>query len=218
MVRFVDELGAACGGVRVYFVLGNHDYYRGSIRIVRDAAARQPRYGTWLPAAGPVQLTERVVLVGVDGWGDARCGDPVGSKVLLSDWKLIEDFRRGDRNETLQRLGANEARALRETLARTPASEQLVVLTHVPPFPEACWHDGAISDASWLPWFTCVAVGEVLREHAAAHPTTRVTVLCGHTHGAGAYEAAPNLTVHTGGWAPGIEGYGNPIVQTTFAL
>ncbi|MCX5742346.1 MAG: metallophosphoesterase [Proteobacteria bacterium] len=221
VVQFVDEIAEAAR-CEVYFVLGNHDYYRSGIRIVREAVQRAPRRARWLPALEPVRLSDRVVLVGVDGWGDARCGD-LDSKVLLSDWQLIEDFRkartdRDARNETLQRLGANEARTLAALLARAPATEQLLVLTHVPPFPQACWHAGAQSDAQWLPWFTCIATGEVLAAHAAKHPDTRITVLCGHTHGHGVYEAAPNLEVRTGGWPTGVEGYGNPIVQATLEL
>ncbi len=221
VVRYVDEIAAATGAP-VYFVLGNHDYYRSSIRLVREQITRGPRNATWLPGTTPIQLTDRVVLIGIDGWGDARCGD-LESRVQLSDWNLIDDFRkartdRAERNAVLQRLGANEARALREMLARTPATEQLVVLTHVPPFPESCWHDGAMSEPAWLPWFTCVATGEVLRAYADAHPDTRITVLCGHTHGVGVFEAAPNLEVRTGGWSSGVEGYGNPIVQTTLTL
>src|SRR5207248_628740 len=121
----------------------NHDYYRSNIQAVRAAVRRLPPRTTWLPAAPPVQLTEQVVMVGVDGWGDARCGD-LASAVQLSDWTLIEDFKRGRnaRDEILRRLGANEARALRDQLARAPASARLLVLTHVPPFPEACVYNG----------------------------------------------------------------------------
>ncbi len=183
---------------------------------------RGPERATWLPAKDPIQLTERIVLLGVDGWGDARCGD-LESKVNLSDWQLIEDFRkcRGDKRariETLVRLGGNEARALRDLLARAPASEELMVLTHVPPFPEACVYDGKPSEPAWLPWFTCVSTGEVLSAHARQHPDTKITVLCGHTHGVGVFRPLPNLEVRTGGWSGGVEGYGNPVVQATLEL
>lgn len=214
VARFVDELGAIAP---VYYVLGNHDYYRSSITEVRS---RVP--AGWLGAMHPVQLTERTVLLGVDGWGDARCGD-LQSTIQLSDWQLIEDFApvrydRAARLQLLNDLGTTEAFTLGEQLARAPASEALVVLTHVPPFPEACVYDGAQSEPAWLPWFTCIATGEVLAEYARAHPNKRITVLCGHTHGAGVFHPEPNLEVRTGGWPPGVEGYGNPIVQATLEL
>ena len=217
VVRFLDELGAIAP---VYFVLGNHDFYKSSIRIVRDAVQRGSEFATYV--GEPMQLTERVVMVGVDGWGDARCGD-LESKVQLSDWQLIEDFRkaradRAARIEILQRLGANEARALRERLAQVPETGELLVLTHVPPFPEACWYDGLQSDPAYLPWFTCVSTGDVLHAYAVDHPDTKITVLCGHTHGAGVHARLPNLEVKTGGWPPHVEGYGNPIVQATLDL
>ena len=220
VVRFVRELSEIAP---IYFVLGNHDYYRSSIATVRAAMQRlDDDRATWLPAHDPLRIAPRVVMLGVDGWGDARCGD-VGASVVLSDWNLIDDFRRARsdraaRIEILQRLGGNEARALRDLLARAPASPELLVLTHVPPFPEACVYDGKPSEPGWLPWFTCVATGEALLEHAHAHPETRITVLCGHSHGAGVHAPLPNLEVRTGGWPPGVEGYGNPIVQATFEL
>ncbi len=222
VVRFVDELGAQTGAP-VYFVLGNHDYYRSSIRIVRDLVQRTPKHGTYLPAVDPIRITERTVMLGVDGWGDARCGD-LSSTVQLSDWNLIEDFRRarGDRAarcEILQRLGANEGRALREQFERVPeGARELLVLTHVPPFPGACIYGGQQSDSSWLPWFTCIATGEALADYADAHPDTEITVLCGHSHGIGTCRPWPNLEIRTGGWPPGVDDYGNPLVQATLDI
>jgi predicted phosphohydrolase len=219
VARFIDELAAIAP---VYFVLGNHDYYRSSIATVRAAMQRLDDRATWLPAHDPLRLTPRVVMLGVDGWGDARCGD-VAARVQLSDWDLIDDFKRArtDREAriaVLQRLGANEGRALRDQLARAPDSPELLVLTHVPPFPEACIYDGAQSEPGYLPWFTCITTGEVLLAHARSHPHTRITVLCGHSHGAGTFSAAPNLEIRTGGWPRGVEGYGNPVVQATLEL
>lgn len=219
VARYVTELADIAP---IYFVLGNHDYYRSSIAAVRGAMARLDDRATWLPALEPLRLTDRVVMLGVDGWGDARCGN-LASRVELSDWNLIDDFRRcrGDRAariELLQRLGSNEARALRDLLAAAPDAPELLVLTHVPPFPEACVYDGEQSEPAWLPWFTCIATGEALAEHARAHPEQKLTVLCGHSHGAGTVSPLPNLEVRTGGWPPGVEGYGNPIVQATLEL
>jgi predicted phosphohydrolase len=219
VLRFVDELANIAP---IYFVLGNHDYYRSSIATVRAAMQRLDERMTWLPAHDAMRLTARVVMIGADGWGDARCGD-TESQVLLSDWQLIDEFKRlkGDRaarNELLQRLGANEARALRDRLSRAPESPELLVLTHVPPFPEACIYEDQQSEPGYLPWFTCISTGEVLVEYANAHPDTQITVLCGHAHGRGVFCPASNLEVRTGGWPRGVDGYGNPVVQATLDL
>ena len=214
VARYVDELSQIAPA---FYVLGNHDYYRSSIQRVRE---RVPQ--GWLPAIAPFELVPGTVLLGIDGWGDARCGD-LASSVQLSDWVRIEDFApvrydRAARIALLQELGTSEAFALGELLARAPASERLIVLTHVPPFAEACIYAGAQSEPAWLPWFTCMATGEVLAEYARAYPRKQILVLCGHAHGIGVCHPEPNLEVRTGGWPAGTAEYGNPVVQTTLEL
>jgi Icc protein len=220
VVRFVTELGEIAP---IYFVLGNHDYYRSSIAAVRGAMERLVSdTATWLPAHEPMRLSPHTMMLGIDGWGDARCGD-LESTVKLSDWKLIDDFKRARedpaaRIEICKRLGGNEGRAMREKLASTSDAMQLLVLTHVPPFPEACVYGGEVSSPPWLPWFTCISTGEALLAHAEAHPQQQILVLCGHSHGAGSYRPLPNLEVRTGGWPAGVADYGNPIVQQTIEV
>ena len=73
----------------LYFVLGNHDYYRGSIAGVREEATALSRESStlkWLPDAGVVQLTEKTALVGHGGWGDGRIGNFFESNVVLNDY------------------------------------------------------------------------------------------------------------------------------------
>ena len=201
----------------VFFVLGNHDFYGSTISEVRRLSRGTKR---WLPAAGPIQLTKTTTLIGVDGWGDARCGD-LESRIMLSDWNWIGDLRglsSQQRIEALRSLGTSEAGALKEQLARLEPCRALIVLTHVPPFAEACWYNGRQSEAAWLPWFTCIAVGETLLEFAQTHPETLITILCGHSHGRGEYRPLSNLLVRTGGWQPGEPDYGNPVVQATWSI
>ena len=88
-----------------------------------------------------------------------------------------------------------------------------IVLTHVPPFRESCWHQGRISDDDWLPYFTCRAVGDALLEIMQARPDRDLTVLCGHTHGEGQAEILPNLRVWTGG-----ADYGKPRVERILVI
>ena len=190
----------------VYFVLGNHDFYVGSIAKVRAAMKALSAKSTqlkWLPEAGIVRLTPTTALVGHDGWGDARFGAVDTTPVRLNDFVMIEELSslsREKRNERLRALGDEAAAHLRSVLPKALETyPEVVVLTHVPPFREACWHEGKISDDDWLPYFTCKATGEALLEAAKARPDRKITVLCGHTHGAGTCEPLPNLRVWTGG-------------------
>lgn len=192
----------------VYFVLGNHDFYFGSIERVRKALkdSKYAKGGLWylpdLPGTGYCELTARTALVGVDGWGDGRYGNYWQSPVRLNDQECIDDFRRLDREAVLRKLfylGDEAAESLRQKLAKVgPFYPHIMVLTHVPPFKEACWYQGRMGNDDWLPYFTCQAVGEVLVEAAQSYPACRMTVLCGHTHHAGAVRILPNLYVKTG--------------------
>ena len=208
-------------GCPIYFVLGNHDYYGSSIVDVRHAVtelcARRSRL-RWLPACGVVSLSEQTALIGCDGWADARLGDPAGTTVVLNDFfhiaelaatldphvraapALLRASDRGPLHRALHELGDVEAARCDPLLTAALATHPHgLVVTHVPPFAAACWHEGHLSDDNWLPYFTCAALGEVLRAQALAHPERTLTVLCGHTHGAGEAQIEPNLRVLTGG-------------------
>jgi len=197
----------------IKFVLGNHDYYGGSVRAVRDriAGLDHPLL-SWLPAVGPQAVGQGVTLVGHGGWGDARIGDFAGSNVVMTDYLAIEElvetfdpmnfdgvFGTDTALEAeLRRQGQEAATVLAPQLEEaTRISDEIIILTHHPPFREACWYDGKISNEVWLPSCTCGAMGDLLRKTAREHPECRFTVLCGHTHGGGSATIEPNLTVHT---------------------
>lgn len=195
-------------GLPIYYVLGNHDFYRGSIQETRRTARKLSLANkniTWLRDQ-VVSLDETWGMVGTDGWGDARYGNYEASSVELNDQRLIAEFHAvqasliyREKLYVCRRLGDEEAASLRKPLFEALATfPKVLVLTHVPPFAEAAWHEGAQSNPNWLPWFSCKAVGDLLLEAAQAHPDKTIRVLCGHTHGSGHYQALPNLEVHTG--------------------
>jgi predicted MPP superfamily phosphohydrolase len=204
--------------VPLWFVLGNHDYYGSSIWRVRERMC-DDLGDAYLPQCGVVKLSSSTVLIGVDGWADGRAGDFAGSSVVLNDYYHIEELGEARQRGkwpllgALQRRGREEAEALLGLLAQARSYSRIIVAAHVPPFVEACWHEGSISNVDWLPHFTCVAVGDVLREFAVAHPETSVEVYCGHTHGVGVASILPNLVVHTGGAE-----YGRPAVQRIIVI
>ena len=198
----------------LYFVLGNHDFYGGSIALVREDMQRR---GGYLPALGVVKLSPSAALVGVDGWGDGRLGNFQNSPVYLNDWRLIEEFKfleTPKRLAKLRELGEESAERLQQVLDEALRDfSRVVVVTHVPPFKESCWHEGKISDDDWLPWFTCRATGEVLQSAADRNPGKHIDVYCGHTHGGGTAQIRPNLVVHTG-----ASDYGKPMTQNVISI
>lgn len=202
----------------VYFVLGNHDYYFGSIRDVRETVSelcRRAKHLNWLPDSGVVELTPQMGLVGHGGWADARLGDYERSYVMMNDYRLIEElakFGKQQRWEELKALGDEAAGHIRRVLpAALERYPHVVLLTHVPPWREACWHEGEISDDEWLPHFTCKALGDAVVEVMRERPDRHLTVLCGHTHSSGECRPLDNVTVLTGGAE-----YGRPEIQRVF--
>ena len=220
VVRFLENL-ASQFELPTYCVLGNHDFYEGGIASVRDAVRMACRSNPYLhyltTTTQPVPLKERVALVGHDGWADAREGDYHRSLVMMNDYRLISElaeFTKQQRLYELHRLGDEAAAHIREQLnLALPENDHVFVLTHVPPFRQACWYQGAISDDEWAPHFVCQAMGRAILDMARLHPDKRLTVLCGHTHSPGVCQPADNVRVITGGAE-----YGNPRITRLFEL
>ncbi len=199
----------------IYFVLGNHDFYHGSIARVRKEIKEisdNSRWLHWLPATGAVELTPETGLIGIDSWADGRFGDYEKSQVMLNDYLFIEEFVGLDRRARLKKLnqlGDDAAAELYDTLpAALGRFSHTILLTHVPPFEAACRHEGNPTDENWLPHFSCRAVGEALFELMRSYSHRKLTVLCGHTHSPGRAQILPNLIVKTGGAI-----YGSPCIQ-----
>ena len=206
--------------VPVFFVLGNHDFYGGSVAGVRrriEALAKGSSDLHWLSRMGPVEIAPGVGLVGHDAWADGGYGDYASSRVRLSDHWLIEDLAgldSGGRLRVMRTLGQEAAAHLRQVLPEALGRfETVVVLTHVPPFQEATWYEGRISDPYYLPHFSCKSTGDVLLEEARRRPDRKVLVLCGHTHSPGRARLLPNLVVETGAAV-----YGAPSVERILDL
>lgn len=208
--------------IPIYFVLGNHDFYKSSIQHVRTGIAKLVQEVAnlhWLNTETVIKLNDDTALVGHDGWSDGRYGDFHQSTLILNDYVQIQELAglpRVKRLRTLHQLGDEAADYIKQMLPiACKTYKRVFVVTHSPPFQESCWHEGnsATDDNPYLPHFTCKAVGDVLLEIASQYPECEVTVLCGHTHGAGEYHPLPNLHVITGGAE-----YEHPVVNRQFML
>jgi Icc-related predicted phosphoesterase len=199
----------------IYFILGNHDYYRGQIKEVRDTLEVLTKTSSqlfWLPASGMQKLNEDTILLGQDGWADGRLGDYQNSKVVLNDSRMIADlfqekiFGKYQLLEKMQQLADADALKLQNDLRRVVSQtpNKIIVLTHVPPFREACLHEGKISGDDWLPYFSSKVIGDVLTTVAQQNPRIEFLVLCGHTHSEACYQPLVNLTVLVGKSVYGI--------------
>jgi 3',5'-cyclic AMP phosphodiesterase CpdA len=201
--------------IPVYFVLGNHDFYHGSIHMVRASVIRwthEMTQLTWLPDAGIIELTPTTAMIGHDGWADGRLGDYENSPIELNDYYLVQELRglgKTGRLPVLNALGDEAADYFRMVLpAALERYEHVIVVTHVPPFKSTTWHGDKLCDDDWLPHFSCHAVGDALLTIMEANPDKRITVLCGHTHSPCTVRIRSNLLV-----VVGKAEYREPIVQ-----
>ncbi len=196
-------------GKPVYFVLGNHDYYSGSIVNVRESIldlCKQNKQLFWLGKPEIIELNDHSILVGHDGWADARYGDYDHSPVNLNDSRLIAELyqarllNKTELQKEMQKFADADANALSQILhdAIKPTVKRVIIATHGPPFAECCWHMDMPSDENWLPYFASKATGDVIANVAQLYSSIDFLVLCGHTHTEKTIKLYNNLTVRAG--------------------
>jgi len=204
----------------IYFVLGNHDFYCGSLASVRRSisqlCAEVPQLH-WLPRAGVIELIPDTALIGHDSWADGRLGLGMESSVLLNDYFYIQEFINLDVPRRFQLLAAlgDEAAWYFQKILPTALDryQKVIILTHPPPFIQACRYQGLPTDADYLPHFCCKVVGEVIHDQLAGRPANQAIVLCGHTHHPANVQILPNLHI-----LAGRAQYGMPEIQMVMEL
>jgi hypothetical protein len=206
--EYLSRLTAACGRP-VYFVLGNHDYYFGTVASVRERAACLGIPGaSWLARSGVVDLGGGTALVGRGGWGDAHCGD-LEDFTVLTDYAAIGDLsatidlrdfwlngfhKREALVARLRELGEEAAEDLtRDVLEAAGAYRRILILTHVTPFRETCTYRDRPGDVKGFPGFLWDSMGLRLRSIAEEYPGAEFLVFSGHTHAESRCRIAPNL-------------------------
>lgn len=195
----------------IYFVLGNHDFYYGSITktraLARKLSEKHPHI-YYLTDGGIIPLSDKTALIGHDGWSDARVGDFLNSTVMLNDYFLIEELKQINHEERLfklNQLGLEAADYVYHQLTMAfEKYERVVLLTHVPPFEESCLYEGLPSNPEWSPHFVGQAMGEAIEDLMSRYPLKQLLVLCGHSHWGHDIHILPNLRVITGHSEVGI--------------
>lgn len=190
---------------RILFVLGNHDYWDGSINKLRSQISDVGLANdgiVWLGSSDYVPFGEQTAVVGHDGWYDALNGNFKKSRFVMNDWFRTSEFSGALQNvvETSRALalqGASHVEAC-ATRAIQDGKKRILVMTHFPPFVEACFYRGKRSEEMALPWYSSKTMGNTLLRLSEQHPDVIFTVLCGHTHSQADVSIRPNLRVIVG--------------------
>jgi Icc-related predicted phosphoesterase len=195
--------------IPIYFVLGNHDYYHRSFDevhgLVRRLVAKQDNL-FWLTELPDkfVEIDEGIAVVGHEGWYDCRNGRL--GRIKMNDFYYIKNFKPLNAPGKISDVLISEFRRLTDEAIKHIEGaleeafkhyEKVLMVTHVPPFREAAWHKGEISESPFLPLMSSKAMGEML-VRVMANINKELVVLCGHTHSPGVAQILPNLKVLTG--------------------
>jgi predicted phosphohydrolase len=183
----------------VWFVLGNHDYYGSTIATVKRNVSKLH----YLPKSNYVALNASTALLGIDGWGDCRNGDFENSQLTMGDWLHIKDLRSkylmgmDYLKDKLQSLADADARSLKRKVHKAikDGFKRIIIVTHVPPFEEACLYAGSKSTPSGLPFFSSKILGDTILPIAKKHPELDFLWISGHTHSRAVHKPCANMVV-----------------------
>lgn len=193
----------------IYFVLGNHDFYMGSVKKVyrnmRYLTSRHPNIKWLRNEECGVELVDKTILCGVDGWADGRYGDYANSNIRLNDSVYIQEladaFLDGMLLQQMQQLADTDARILLQQLlhAVQQQPERIIIASHVPPFDFMSTYRGQLSDPHFMPFYSTKALGDVIRYFVDNYPEIQFKVLAGHTHGELDLQVSNNMHCLVGG-------------------
>lgn len=207
----------------IYFVLGNHDYYRSSFLAVQESMLKLKEYHPDIHylSLGSECLNETTAIVGVDGWYDLKNGSFKDTKAILADCIYIKELKPSvhvsnryfynlDKTK-LKNIIKDKVKQDKEilknqldTVLKNRNITDIIVVLHVPPFEQSSIHEGKSCSPEMLPYFSSKTYGRMLLSAAKKRPKVNFTVLCGHTHSATYYKPLDNLQVYTAGAEYGL--------------
>ncbi|HUU87877.1 MAG TPA: metallophosphoesterase [Candidatus Glassbacteria bacterium] len=205
----------------IYFVLGNHDFYHGCIDDVRrEVIDISNKYDNlhYMTDSKILELTPHTAMVGHEGWYDCRSGNFITSPFVLTDFSLIDEYRySGGSKEDIYKVSNKIAQQalqhfgyyLKEGLKKY---DEIILITHVPPFTRMCMYKGGPSETDALPFFSCASLGDLIVGIKDEFPEKTLTVLAGHTHYAASFHFE-KIYGYTG-----AAEYGDPKVYKTLTI
>ncbi len=191
-------------GKPIYFVLGNHDYWKSSWEDTTSLAIKlSGDISNLFFLDQDYYEFDNHVICGTGGWYDAFYGNtnstPTNDIINIFEMSFCNN-NRYLLIDIIRKQAKKEADKLAVILNKAcqTNNEVIVVVTHIPPYIESSWHEGEYSDRNNLPWYVSKSTGDVIDTYSEQYSNKQFMVLCGHTHSPGIYKRQNNLTIYTG--------------------
>lgn len=221
---YLKEMEKILNPCKIYFVLGNHDYYNSSFEKSIKEAQKTDK-NNLIYFHNKSVIIDNKLFIGFDGNADGNYGD-----FFLSNWRIINDFYlisdfmkcNGNAKEIYKILqeqskrGVNEFEALlkseiNRTIELHLNINEVYLITHIIPFSTPFLRGsiecGYNDSDKMLPIFTSKILGDKLIEVMKNYIDIKLTILCGHSHCEIEMQCTDNIFVKA---APAE--YGIPII------
>lgn len=171
----------------IYFVLGNHDFYKSSFTDVEyrvSSLVKNTSNLHYLTISEPIALNDTTAIIGHDGWYDAGWHEPMTPLVFLADWYFIEDFKFTFSNKRRMILIRDRALQAAERLEQNlkkafQTYDTIYLLTHFPPWPPMGF---GLRNRFWRPYNSSKIVADYIIRSMPLDKNKKLIVLSGHTH------------------------------------
>lgn len=190
---------------QIYFILGNHDYYKlfiaESRQMVQKLSQKYSNLHYLTFENQPVPFNEDTALIGDDGWYDGLWREPQTSLIFWWDWYFIKDFRclfsAEERLTLMQKLAHDALNRIRTNLESALKTHSTIyLLSHIPPWPAR--HRWKLIENFWKPYNSSKLLASMLMDLMTEHPDKKLIVLSGHTHLKRQEEISHNIELRVG--------------------
>lgn len=207
----IGYLSLLQSAIPTYYVLGNHDFYNGSIE---QEKARHSEYVNYL-GGDQVICIDDTCIIGVDSFADGRAGDYENSNIVLNDHLYIKEFSqciterrlysvKFDRTKLLKRMqkyADRDTRDLKRKVLKAIKSgyTEIFIVTHVPMFECVTRYQCLPTSKEFLPFYCSYRMGQEMLNIFKKYPHVNFTLLAGHTHEKTTLQLRDNVRLYVAG-------------------
>lgn len=174
----------------IYYVLGNHDYWYSSFAEIDKLSASLNDNSLINLNHSHLQIDEKTILIGFDGWYDCSLGS-IDSSVQMTDWVRIKEFENQDPIKISKERSQSYKSFLNRSLSfKNQGVTNQIIISHIPPFEQLIKNKKTAK-----PFYGSSISGQMLTQLSGNF--NKIICLSGHTHNRASYQQ-DNLFCYVG--------------------